>query len=99
MDSDTDIKLYAGGTVSLVEYGYAIAEYQGTYSIRDGSIIALTLAEYGSWPKMVLARDGSFLQLTRADGRNDFRFGRRAGATVPGDAATFWPFRQIDSKE
>jgi len=101
MDSDTDIELHADGNVVLTEYGYAVSKYDGTYSITvaaDGtaSDLRLSLKDYrGTWPVMAVYSDHSKLLLIPTDGSVGFVFGNRAGATVPDDSGSFWPFRQI----
>lgn len=100
-DCDTNIELHADGNVVLTEYGYAISEYNGTYSITtaaDGTASELTISlkDYpGTWPVMAVYTDLSELLLMPTEGSAEFLFGNRGGATVPGGAGSFWPFRQI----
>jgi len=101
MDSDSDIELHADGNAVLTEYGFAVSKFDGTYSITvaaDGtaSDLRLSLKDYrGTWPVMAVYSDQSKLLLIPTDGSAGFVFGNRAGATVPDDAGSFWPFRQI----
>lgn len=101
MDCDTDIELHADGKAVLTEYGYAVTKYDGTYSITTApegtpSELTLSLKDYrGTWPVMAVYTDQSKLLLIPTEGSAEFVFGNRAGATVPGDAGSFWPFRQI----
>lgn len=99
-DCDTEIELRGDGSVVLTEYGYGVDQYDGTYTVTansDGeSEISLTLKEYqGSWPSMAVYTDQSELLLIPTEGEAGFVFGNRAGATVPSDAGSYWPFRQI----
>jgi hypothetical protein len=99
MDCDTDIELRPDGHAVLTEYGYAVRKYHGTYSTAAGngtSELTLALNGYrGTWPTMSVYVDESEILLIPAKGPTGFVFGNRGGATVPGDAGSFWPFRQI----
>ena len=98
MDCDTEIELKADGTAVLTEYGLTIQTYEGTYSIADRTKLSLVLRNYEGWPTMYVISTDSTLLLVSADNSDQFVFGNRAAATVPGDAGTFWPFRQLRAK-
>lgn len=101
MDCDTNIELNVDGGVMLTEYGYAISEYNGTYSITTAadstrSVLTIALEDYfGTWPAMAVYTDQSKLLLMPIDSSGGFIMGNRGGAYIPGDAGSFWPFRQI----
>ena len=103
-DCDTEMELHSDGKAVLREYGYAIRTCVGTYAVTPAADeylprLTLQLNEYqNSWPKMVLYRDKSELLLMPSPDSTNFVFGNRAGATVPGDTGSFWPFRQIDNR-
>jgi hypothetical protein len=99
-DCDTEIVLHRDGRVSLTEFGYGVDDYEGRFTIESDATITLDLKDYGSdWPRMSLYKDESSLLLIPADGKAGFLFGDRAGATVPNDAGTFWPMRQLPPAE
>ena len=48
---------------------------------------------------MMLYRDGAAFMLRPADAQTDFVMGNRGGATIPGGAGSFWPFRMLTGKD
>jgi len=95
MDCDTDVTLNADGTAVLTEYGYAVREYTGTYSIANSTELSLVMRDYDSWPTMYFIPEESDLLLVPTENSGEFVMGNRAGATVPGGGGSFWPFRQL----
>ena len=95
MDCDTDVTLNADGTAVVTEYGYAVREYSGTYSVANSTELSLVLRDYDSWPTMYVIPEDSDLLLMPTDSSGGFVMGNRAGATLPGGAGSFWPFRQL----
>jgi hypothetical protein len=96
-DCDTEITFFPGGNVEMVEYGIGVNHYTGNYAIAKDGKISAEFKDFGQpWPVMILGQDTKGLVLRRADGKKGFIFGNRGGATVPGDAGTFWPFRAVD---
>lgn len=106
-DCDTEIELHPNGIAVLIEYGYAVNKYDGTYSVNElsnndnnESELCLTFPEYeGEWPPMAVYREGSDLLLIPTDSSLGFAFGNRSGATIPGGSGSFWPFRQVPIPE
>lgn len=95
-DCDTEIKLLPGGAAILTEFGDGVDAYNGTCSVGPASQLTLTLKNYvGTWPAMLVYQDGADLLLMPAGGPTGFVFGNRGGATVRGNAGSFWPFRQV----
>lgn len=92
-DCRTDIILRADGSASLLEYGYALQEFTGSYSITNANEVVLTLEGYPEWPTMVLAEDKSSLILLNKTGSTAYIVGKRAGTVIWGDSNKFWPFR------
>jgi len=92
-DCRTDIILRADGSACLMEYGYALQEYKGSYSITNANEVVLALEGYPEWPTMVLAEDESSLILLNKTGSTAYIFGKRAGSVIWGDPNKFWPFR------
>lgn len=90
-DMDADIELRANGVVVVTEAGYALAVFDGSYSIttaNDGmpSQLVISLNDYdGAWPEMALYTDQSSLLLLPVEDST--------GITFP----EFWRFRQIES--
>jgi hypothetical protein len=100
-DCRTDIILRADGSASLLEYGYALQEYKGSYSITNANEVVLALEGYPEWPTMVLAEDKSSLILQNKNGSTAFIFGKRSASSIWGDPNKFWPFRMesLDKKQ
>jgi len=96
MDSDSEIVLTTNHLVKVVEYGYAVQEYTGQYTIDTNGVISLTLKRYrSSWPKMALWVAGASYYLHPISGRSGFTMGDRAGATQTPDMKPFWPFKLV----
>jgi hypothetical protein len=100
MDSDTELVFFRDGSVGMLEYGYALSRYRGTFSVDSRGRISVRFQGFrGTWPDMVLERDAGVLRLRPADAKNTFVMGGRGGAYIPGDRGTYWPFRMLDGDE
>ncbi len=84
----------------MLEYGYALVSYRGTFTIDpDGKISIQFGKSSGFWPDMALERDGRSLLLRPADGSTGFVMGGRAGAYIPGGEGSYWPFRMLRGED
>jgi hypothetical protein len=92
-DCETDITLRWDGSASLVEHGYGLQEFTGSYSIMNANKVMLTLEGYPEWPTMILAEDKSSLILLNETQSTAYIFGKRSGSVIWGDPNKFWPFR------
>jgi hypothetical protein len=96
MDSDTDVLISTNHQAQLIQYGYTVTKYAGTYSVDDDGQIALDLAKYRrKWPVMRLSTAQGDFYLQTASGSTHFIMGDRAGATETPSMAPFWPFKLI----
>jgi hypothetical protein len=96
MDGDTDLTFLPQGAVHMFEYGDAMAEYSGKYTIDADGVVTMSFPKFGQdWPKMMLRRDTASLLLKPTDDRTGLIIGNRGGATIPSDAGGYWPFRPV----
>ena len=99
-DCATDLAFLRDGSAYMLEWGYALTTYKGTYHISNSGKINTQFRNFrGSWPDMVLVRDQRSLLLKPADPNVGFVMGGRGGATLTGGAARYWPFRMLSGKE
>lgn len=97
MDGDSDLTFYAGGRAHMTEYGFAVNEYRGTYSVSaDGIVTAVFPTFVDRWPPLELRRDATSLLLIPAKADSEFIMGNRGGAIV---TSGYWPFRPITAEE
>lgn len=96
MDSDTELAFFPDHTVEMLEYGFTLSRYTGTYRIRSNGEISVQFRDFrGTWPDMLLERAGTSLLLRPADPEVGFVMGNRGGATIPSGAGSYWPFREV----
>ena len=90
-DSDGSITFLDGNRVVVTEFGYAILEWEGTYSVDRDGLISCELRDYEfDWPKMELRKaDGKYL-LYRVEVPTPSESSVRTGAL--GDSVELWPF-------
>jgi hypothetical protein len=96
MDSDSIVMLATNHYAELIECGYTVRNYTGTYDVNRQGQIILTLTNYRSqWPAMQLCFSGDDFYLQTASGSTRFTMGDRAGATENSRMASFWPFKLV----
>ena len=99
-DSDTEFAFFAEGKVEILEYGFGLFRYAGSYEIREHGQIAVNLAGLREdWPDMKLEREASTLVLKPVDSEVGFVMGNRGGAVVSGDGGSYWPFREVTGRD
>lgn len=100
MDSDTEMTFFPKNRVHMFEWGYTLASYSGRYEIQPDGRITVQLAGFNErWPEMLLDRDATSLLLRPAGPGQGFVMETRAGAYVPGDRGSYWPFRMLSANE
>lgn len=100
MDSDTELTFYSDGTVHMFEWGFTLMSYKGTYALRPDGRIRVAFNDFDrDWPVMVLYAQADSLLLRPENPRDAFVMGNRAGATMPGGAGQYWPFRMLVGEE
>ena len=99
-DSDTDITFLSDQRVRVIEYGYVVNSYEGSYVIEKNGEVTVKIKGFGhEWPVMLLKQDSTSFLLRPKDPKIDFVMGNRGGATIPDDQGTYWPFRPISAGE
>jgi hypothetical protein len=99
-DSDTDITFLPEHRVRMIEYGYVMNSYEGTYLLHANGEVTTKFNGFGhEWPVMILQQDSVSLLLRPKDPTTGFQMGHRAGATILGDQGTYWPFRPVSTSE
>ena len=100
MDGDTDLMFLPGGVAHMFEYGFAVSEYPGTYSVNAKGEVNTRFPTFGHpWPVMTLSRDATSLLLRPTGAGNGFMMGNRGGATILGGRGSYWPFRPVTLAE
>jgi hypothetical protein len=99
-DSDTDITFLPEHRVRMIEYGYVMNSYDGTYVLDTNGEVRTKFDHFGhEWPVMILQQDSVSLLLRPKDPRTGFQMGHRIGATILEDQGTYWPFRPVSTSD
>jgi hypothetical protein len=99
-DSDTEFAFFPEGRVEMLEYGFGLTRYAGSYEILGHGQIAVRLEGRGeNWPDMQLERDGSTLLLRPMDPKVGFVMGNRGGVVISADDGSYWPFHEVTGGE
>lgn len=99
MDSDTEIVFFPDQTAQMLEWGFSVTHYAGTYHLEPDGHVTATFHDYQpGWPAMILDVDGESLILRPIEDQG-FIVGTRGSATIPKDANGFWPFRLIAGED
>jgi hypothetical protein len=97
MDGDSDLTFLPAGQMHMTEYGFAVTEYRGTYSISTDGIVTARFPTFGDkWPDMALNRDATSLFLMPVNQKIGFIFGNRGGAV---ESSGYWPFRPVPADQ
>lgn len=96
-DCDAGIFLAKHGKIKVIEYGYSLETYQGTYTVDPAGTINVSLKHYpDKWPSMYLTNEKHGALLYPKDQNPAFILGGRAGAAVTAGNDSYWPFRQTE---
>jgi hypothetical protein len=100
MDGDTELMFLPNQNVLMIEFGYAVIGYSGTYKIDPSGQITLHLPTFGqAWPAMWLRKDSKSMLLIPVQHGNEFVMGNRGGATLNSEDGSYWPFRPLDAED
>ncbi len=85
MDSDTELVFFQDGSTGMLEYGFALALYRGTFEVDPSGRVSVEFRDLpAAWPDMMLERDDQSLLLRPPDSAG-FVMGGRGGAYIPAD--------------
>src|SRR5665213_1647119 len=100
MDDDTELRFLPNAKVEMIEYGFGVRGYRGTYQLDDAGKLTTDFEQLEHpWPAMLLERDDKSLILLRGDGMNVLPTGGHTGAILPDGAGKYWPFRMVPSSQ
>jgi hypothetical protein len=100
MDGDTDLTFLPGGAVRMIEYGFSVTQYPGSYTVTPAGDVTVKFPKFGHpWPLMTVRRDNVSLLLLPTEGKDLFVMGNRGGATIMAGQGSYWPFRPISVAE
>jgi hypothetical protein len=95
-DTDEDLRFGPDGKVELVEFGFVLERFEGTYRLDWDGLVIIELKDYPyPCPLMRLGSDSRTLTLFRCDGRNRMFNGVSLG---PSAGESYWPFRPPKDK-